>query len=105
MRHGHRAEGTGRHHLPEMPKADVIGTFEGELGSVIFYCIHRRIAHELCDARKSDWKKCVLAELIRAETTMRLGQRGSGDGNQELELVLLSDLQNTHQARVGPEAA
>ncbi|MEI6072598.1 MAG: hypothetical protein WCS31_12450, partial [Verrucomicrobiae bacterium] len=27
---------------------------------------------ELRDARKSDWKKCLLAELIQAETTMRL---------------------------------
>ena len=37
---------------------------------------------ELCDARKSDWRKGLLAELIQAETTMRLdwisGELGMG---------------------------
>jgi hypothetical protein len=37
---------------------------------------------ELCDARKSDWRKRLLAELIQAETTMRLdwisGELGMG---------------------------
>jgi hypothetical protein len=37
---------------------------------------------ELCAARKSDWRKCLLAELIQVETTMRLdwisGELGMG---------------------------
>jgi hypothetical protein len=30
---------------------------------------------QLCDARTSDWKKCLLAELIQVETTAGLDQR------------------------------